>query len=69
MAGNGTFSIFIVAFENSFCSDYITEKFWSCLLYGNIPIVLGGLSDTDYKNQRVPPHSYINADNYPSPKG
>jgi alpha-1,3-fucosyltransferase len=55
---------FYLAFENSWCPDYITEKFSRPLLYDAIPIVLGG---ADY-NLFAPPHSYINARDFNSPK-
>ena len=32
---------FYLAFENSFCQDYITEKFFKVLHSGTIPIVRG----------------------------
>ena len=32
---------FYLAFENSNCQDYITEKFWSILNHDVIPIVMG----------------------------
>jgi alpha-1,3-fucosyltransferase len=55
---------FYLAFENSWCPDYITEKFSRPLLYEAIPIVLGG---ADY-SVFAPPHSYINAREFSSPK-
>ena len=55
---------FYLAFENSLCSDYITEKTWGRLTYPIIPIVLGG---ADYK-AFLPPHSYIDVKDYSSPK-
>ena len=32
---------FFLAFENSFCAEYITEKFFNTLKYTTIPVVLG----------------------------
>ncbi len=34
--------MFYFAFENSICTDYITEKFFRFLKYDIIPVVLGG---------------------------
>ena len=50
---NVTFDIFIcrdllksykfyLAFENSWCNDYVTEKLWRTLKTDTVPIVLGG---------------------------
>ena len=55
---------FYLSFENSWCPDYVTEKFYRPLLYDTVPIVLGGV---DY-DQFAPPHSYINAFDFPSAK-
>ena len=33
---------FYLAFENSICHDYITEKFYNALLYRTVLIVFGG---------------------------
>jgi alpha-1,3-fucosyltransferase len=55
---------FYLAFENSWCPDYITEKFSRPLLYDAIPVVLGG---ADY-SRFAPPNSYINARDFSSPK-
>ncbi|XP_067686333.1 alpha-(1,3)-fucosyltransferase C-like [Haliotis asinina] len=53
---------FYLAFENSYCRDYITEKFWSSLRRHQIPVVAGG---GDYARV-APPHSYINVLEYQS---
>lgn len=55
---------FYLAFENSWCPDYVTEKFARPFIYDAVPIVLGG---ADY-SQFAPPHSYINARDFSSPK-
>ena len=55
---------FYLAFENSFCRDYVTEKVWSRMKNDIVPIVLGG---ADYE-KHLPPHSYINVKDFPSPK-
>ena len=48
---------FYLSFENSICTDYVTEKFFEILNHNMVPIVYGG---ADY-SQIAPPHSYINA--------
>ncbi|KAK4006377.1 hypothetical protein OUZ56_011530 [Daphnia magna] len=55
---------FYLAFENSWCPDYVTEKFYRPLMHNTVPIVMGG---ADY-NRFAPPDSYINARDYDSPK-
>lgn len=32
---------FVIAFENSICNDYITEKLWRPLTIGVVPIYFG----------------------------
>ena len=34
--------MFYMAFENSICDDYATEKFYRSLLYPIVPVVMGG---------------------------
>ena len=51
---------FYLSFENSLCTDYVTEKFFNILQYNVIPIVMGGV---DYSTI-APPHSYIDALQY-----
>lgn len=51
---------FYLSFENSFCDDYVTEKFFSILQLEVIPIVFGG---SDYTSIS-PPFSYINAQDF-----
>ncbi|ODM96982.1 Alpha-(1,3)-fucosyltransferase C [Orchesella cincta] len=55
---------FYLAFENALCWDYVTEKFFRTLEYGLVPIVYGG---ADYNNI-APPNSFINVENFESPK-
>ena len=55
---------FYFAFENSICSNYVTEKFFIILRYDIIPVVYG---DGDY-SKYVPQSGYINAFDYPTPK-
>ncbi|PIK43470.1 glycoprotein 3 alpha L fucosyltransferase [Apostichopus japonicus] len=58
---------FIVAFENSCCGGYITEKFWFTVTrYNAIPVVIGP-PKMDYE-QLVPPNSFIHADDFSSMK-
>ncbi|XP_050408377.1 glycoprotein 3-alpha-L-fucosyltransferase A [Patella vulgata] len=58
---------FYLAFENSNCRDYITEKFFvNGLQHDVIPIVMGASPD-DYK-RAAPVHSYIHVDDFESPK-
>ncbi|OTF80387.1 hypothetical protein BLA29_013929, partial [Euroglyphus maynei] len=62
---------FYLAFENSNCRDYITEKFYLNGLGENhrdfniIPIVMGA-HPMDYRRQS-PPNSFIHVDNFQSP--
>ena len=44
---------FYFAFENSFCKDYITEKFFQILNYDIIPVVYGGGNYKAYVNQSL----------------
>ncbi len=53
---------FYLAFENSLCREYVTEKFWRTIRLPLVPVVMGG---TDYK-LIAPPHSYIDVNDYPS---
>ncbi|KAL7638289.1 UNVERIFIED_CONTAM: hypothetical protein RMT77_010853 [Armadillidium vulgare] len=53
----GTSYMFYLAFENSFCKDYITEKVYNLLYYPIVPIVYGGANYEEF----LPPNSYINA--------
>lgn len=55
---------FYISAENSFCADYVTEKFYRALEAGVIPIVYGGADYSAY----APPHSFINAADFDSPK-
>ncbi|XP_013414342.1 glycoprotein 3-alpha-L-fucosyltransferase A-like isoform X2 [Lingula anatina] len=58
---------FYLSFENSNCRDYITEKFYvNGLGHDVLPITMGAHPD-DYKRV-APPHSYINVDDFESPK-
>ena len=58
---------FYLAFENSLCKDYITEKFWKTLESPTyfVPVAMGGLSIDDY-NEVAPPDSFIHVYNFTS---
>ncbi|CAL4165914.1 unnamed protein product, partial [Meganyctiphanes norvegica] len=55
---------FYLAFENSICRDYVTEKFFRSLGQDVVPVVMGG---ADYA-LIAPHHSYIDALDFTSPK-
>lgn len=55
---------FYLAFENSLCKHYVTEKVWRAIGKHVIPVVLGG---ADYQSI-LPPHSYINVKDFLSAK-
>lgn len=57
---------FYLAFENSNCKDYVTEKLhWNAYLNNIVPIVMGA-HPNDYK-KLAPPKSYIHVDYFKSP--
>lgn len=58
---------FYLSFENSLCTEYITEKFFNALKYGTIPIAYGGLTSHDYA-KIAPPKSYLHVDDYQNPE-
>jgi alpha-1,3-fucosyltransferase len=51
-----------LSFENSFCKDYITEKFFKVLNYNIIPIVLGRANYSKF----APSKSYIDVRDFQS---
>ena len=53
---------FYLAFENSLCDEYTTEKLFKVLSQPIVPIVLGNV---DYTNI-LPPHSFIDIKKYKS---
>lgn len=56
---------FYLAFENSLCRDYITEKFWNnALAFDIVPIVYGAPQE-DYERS-APPNSFIHVKNFSS---
>ena len=60
---NGTYK-FYLSFENSLCTEYVTEKLYRILNLNVVPIVLG------YSNYSafLPPHSFIDVRDFDSPK-
>lgn len=55
---------FYLSFENSFCPDYVTEKFYRAFETGTVPVVFGGANYSLF----APPHSYINARDFRTPQ-
>ena len=56
---------FYLAFENSNCEDYITEKPWKGLDAGLVPVVMGTSIKTYTK--QFPPNSFLHVDNFTNP--
>ena len=56
---------FYLAFENSLCLDYITEKFWKVLDYNCIPVVFNGVN----MSSLAPRHSYIDLKDFNTIEG
>lgn len=57
---------FYLAFENSICKEYNTEKLGRALKYGTLPIILG--SSLEDVTKIAPPNSFLHVDNFTSPK-
>ena len=56
---------FYLAFENSFCDDYVTEKYWkNALEHGSVPIVFG----KNYDAKVAVPGSFINVNKFKTVK-
>jgi len=53
---------FYLAFENSHCEDYVTEKFFDTLLTDMVPIVYGGAN----YSANFPPKSFIDIRDFDS---
>ena len=54
---------FYLSFENSFCEDYVTEKYYKFgLMYGLVPIVMGAI----YDDVNTIPGSYIDVSKFSS---
>lgn len=56
--------MFYLSFENSLCIDYVTEKIFDIMQRNIIPVVYGGANYTRF----LPPHSYINAEDFETVK-
>ena len=55
---------FYLAIENSFCKDYITEKYFKQSIHHNIPLVMGG---ANYSNPKIAlPNSFIKIEDFKS---
>ena len=55
---------FYLAFENAFCQDYVTEKYWERIEHDTVPVVMGA----NYDKGLVIPGSYIDAGDFNSIK-
>lgn len=55
---------FYLALENSFCRDYVSEKFWNALDRHQIPIIAA----PKFNHEMIPPNSYLNVFDFPSIK-
>ena len=55
---------FYLAFENTRCDDYVTEKFYLALVRGQVPIVLGAPNIADHAPAR---DSYIDVRDFATP--
>lgn len=56
---------FTLAFENSCCEDYVTEKFYDPLVAGSVPIYLGAPNVEQFAPGE---HCFINTADFPDPK-
>ena len=55
---------FYLAFENTFCRDYLSEKFWYALDRHQIPVIAA----TKVTLEMAPPNSYLNVYDFPTIK-
>lgn len=55
---------FCIAFENSICDDYVTEKLFEPLLVGSVPLYLGASNAARF----APPGSFIDVTKFAGPK-
>ncbi|CAK5022272.1 unnamed protein product [Meloidogyne enterolobii] len=58
------FHFFYLAFENSVCDEYLSEKFWR-IKNLIVPVIL---SRKIFKNETIPKDSFIAADDFATPK-
>lgn len=57
---------FYLAFENSNCAEYLTEKlWWNAYRKGAVPVVMGA-ARADYE-RLCPPNSFVHVDDFESP--
>eukprot|EP00794_Sanderia_malayensis_P012256 gene12256-13519_t len=54
---------FYLAFENDFCEDYVTEKYWERIVHDTVPVVMGA----NYDGLAIP-GSYIDTSKFTSIK-
>ncbi|MPC26836.1 Alpha-(1,3)-fucosyltransferase C [Portunus trituberculatus] len=54
--------LFYLSFENALCDDYKTEKLWTPMMHGMVPVVYGGASYRD----TLPFDSYIDVSDFSS---
>ena len=59
-----SYDMFYLAFENSICTDYVTEKFYGTLGMDIVPIVRGGANYSAI----APPGSFIDVNDFSSPQ-
>lgn len=55
---------FYLAFENTFCRDYLSEKYWYALNRHQIPVIAA----TEVTLEMAPPKSYLNVYDFPTIK-
>lgn len=58
---------FYLAFENSLCQDYVTEKFFNVLKLDSVIPIVRGANKTEYARM-APPHSYIHVNDFATVK-
>ncbi|XP_043218687.1 alpha-(1,3)-fucosyltransferase 7-like [Amphibalanus amphitrite] len=58
--------LFYLAFENSLCRDYVTEKFFNALHVGLVPVARGA-TRAEYE-ALAPPDSFLHVDDFAGPQ-